>query len=152
MFSRILIATDGSDVATAAVLVGTGLARALNAALALVHVVDPSLAATTAEGISASELLDDLRREGAALLQRARAMLPEGEGVEALVREGRPGHEIVAAAHEWGADLVVIGSHGRTGLRRLLFGSTAEAVVRQAPCAVLTIRRGADASPGVGRR
>ncbi len=66
MFSRILIATDGSDVAAAAVLVGTGLARALNAALALVHVVDPSLAATTAEGISASELLDDLRREGAA--------------------------------------------------------------------------------------
>ncbi len=90
--------------------------------------------------MSAGELLDDLRRQGEELLQRACAALPDGTGVETLVREGRPDREIVAAARAWGATLIVIGSHGHTGLGRWLFRSTAEAVVCQAPCAVLTLR------------
>ena len=62
------------------------------------------------------------------------------EKVEARVVEGPPGHAICEAAREGGVDLIVIGSHGRTGLPRMLLGSTAEKVVRHAPCAVLVKR------------
>lgn len=60
--------------------------------------------------------------------------------VETKVVEGDPAYEIVSAAKEIGADLVVMGTHGRTGLGRLIMGSVAEQVLRKAPCPVLTVR------------
>ena len=61
-------------------------------------------------------------------------------GVEYLLREGNPVPEILRTAQENGADLIVMGTHGRTGVRRLLMGSVAEAVLRKAPCPVLTVK------------
>ncbi len=62
---------------------------------------------------------------------------------EVHVRIGEPGVEVLRAADELGADLIVMATHGRTGLRRLVLGNLAEIVVREAPCPVLTVRPGA---------
>ena len=70
----------------------------------------------------------------------ARAAECEGLDVEELIVHGEPAAEIVRVARERGADLIVISSHGRTGLGRILFGSTAESVVRYAPCPVLVVK------------
>ena len=64
-----------------------------------------------------------------------------GLAVEAVVREGDPRSVIVDEANTWGANLIVMGSHGRTGLQRLLLGSVAQAVVGHAPCSVEVVRR-----------
>lgn len=64
---------------------------------------------------------------------------PRGTPVEAAVREGAPGDEIAAEARSWGADLLVVGTHGRGWGERLLLGSVAEAALRDAPCSVLAI-------------
>ncbi|MFN8515911.1 MAG: universal stress protein [Thermomicrobiales bacterium] len=62
--------------------------------------------------------------------------------METLLREGAPASDIVAAAQEWQADLIVVGTHGRGGLGRLVLGSVAESVLRDAPCPVLVVRMG----------
>jgi nucleotide-binding universal stress UspA family protein len=64
------------------------------------------------------------------------------ENVETRIASGVPYREILREARETGADLIVIGTHGRTGVEHVIFGSTAEKVVRMAPCPVLTIRQG----------
>jgi universal stress protein A len=66
--------------------------------------------------------------------------VPQGIPAETCVRTGRPATEIVAAAREMDADLIIISTHGHTGLKHVLMGSTAENVVRHAPCPVLTVR------------
>jgi nucleotide-binding universal stress UspA family protein len=63
-------------------------------------------------------------------------------GVETRTASGVPYREIVREARECGAGLIVIGTHGRTGVERVIFGSTAEKVVRMAPCPVLSVREG----------
>lgn len=76
------------------------------------------------------------------------AELPEGVRVETRIRTGAPAREAVAEAAEWPAELVVVGSHGRSGGARAILGSVAEAVVRDAPCSVLVIPTGAAAPAG----
>jgi len=84
-----------------------------------------------------------------ALLERAQAVADRtltklgaaGLALESRVRRGDPSHEIVEEAKSWGADLIVVGSHGRTGMQRLLLGSVAEQVVRHAPCSVEVVRQ-----------
>jgi nucleotide-binding universal stress UspA family protein len=56
--------------------------------------------------------------------------------------EGKPADEVIAAAREWTAELIVLGTHGRSGVARAVLGSTAEAVVRHAPCPVVVVRGG----------
>jgi nucleotide-binding universal stress UspA family protein len=64
-----------------------------------------------------------------------------GLTLESRLRRGDPSHEIVEEAKSWGADLIVVGSHGRTGMQRLLLGSVAEQIVRHAPCSVEVVRQ-----------
>jgi len=65
---------------------------------------------------------------------------PKVKDIEKMVVRGVPFVEIIKTAREKNADLIVIGTHGRTGIDHMLFGSTAEKVVRKAPCPVLTVR------------
>jgi nucleotide-binding universal stress UspA family protein len=74
------------------------------------------------------------------LAQRATALAAEGVTARGVVRVGAPWSEIVNLAREEHADMIVMGTQGRTGLDRLLLGSVAERVIRQAPCPVLTVR------------
>jgi nucleotide-binding universal stress UspA family protein len=138
-FRRILIALDDSAIAAHAAEVGLELAISLKAQAALVYVVDPVPALQTDSGIPAAEWLTTLKREGQTFLATAAQRTGEPPPWQFL-REGKPADQILAAAREWSADVIVIGTHGRSGVSRLVLGSTAESVVRHASCPVLVIK------------
>jgi nucleotide-binding universal stress UspA family protein len=137
-FNRILVAVDGSAGADHAVDVGAQLAKGLSAELGLVSVVDPAAAVSMEAGPPSLDLLAMLREEAKGTLERA--LQRAGGTATALQREGAPATEIINAAKQWGAAIVVLGTHGRTGLGRLLMGSTAENVSRHSPVPVLITR------------
>ena len=139
-FQRVLIAVDGSPVAIHAMEVGAELAKALVAQIALVYVVDPKLASAPEGGVPASIVLNNLRQEARQLLASASQRIGgEPPPLEYLV-EGNPRREIIKAAKEWNGDLIVLGTHGRSGIARAFFGSTAAGVVRHSQVPVLTVR------------
>jgi nucleotide-binding universal stress UspA family protein len=144
MFQRILMATDFSSGAEAARQVAMSLARAHGAELLLVHVYEDALRHTYVEGRTLTSLgeLQASQREWAETELAARAAEARSAGVAArsVLLTGSAAEQIAEAARSHGADLLVIGTQGRTGLDRLLLGSVAERVVRLAPCPVLTVK------------
>jgi nucleotide-binding universal stress UspA family protein len=139
-----MIAVDGSKTSTRAVEIGHELANQLGAAVALVHVMDITKGFAPELGIADARILEGLRVTGAEVLDRcAHEISPAGAcGVIPVARfmcEGDPASEIVKAADEWRADVIVMGTHARGPVARFLLGSTAEAVVRRAHCPVLTV-------------
>jgi universal stress protein A len=140
---RILCPTDFSPPAEAAVHAAADLARDSGAELTLVHVYQWPIPPLPEVQIVRPELLQDtlsaLEQDLAAA--RAAALEKGAPRVDTLLLEGSAWHRIVDAARERGADLVIVGTHGRTGLRHVLLGSVAEKVVRHAPCSVLVVRR-----------
>ena len=139
-FRRILIAVDGSPIAAHAADVGIELARSLGGEVALIHVVDPAQNWAPESGVPAAELIklaeQDRKRLLADLRRRATLQAPPLE----FVQVGKPATEIVKAAKDWPADIIVIASHGRGGISRVLLGSVAEGVMRHASCPVLVVR------------
>lgn len=150
MFGRILIAVDDSAPAARAVSVGVELAEQLSAALAIMHVVDPSRAVVPESGLLDDALIEELRREGEATLMAACGRAAPAVVCERILEEGDPAEQIVETAVHWGADLVVLGSESRGRLAHFLLGSTADAVVRRALCPVMTVRADAVTSGGEG--
>ena len=138
-FQRILIAIDDSLQAERALDTGVSLARDLHAQVLLVHVVNPAVAYAGAGEILASDILDDLRKQGEDLLLRARMRAGDGVANECALLEGPAAREIVESAVEWGADLIVMGTHGRGRVASFLMGSTAQEVLRDARCPVLAV-------------
>jgi nucleotide-binding universal stress UspA family protein len=148
MFKRILVAIDGSETSERALRAGVALAKAHRARLRLVHVVD-ELAAKIAMPSTPADYWRAVRKAGALVLEGARAGAAQ-EGIEpetklaeirtfgSLVR--RVPDLIVADARRWKADLIVIGTHGRRGLSKLLLGSVADGVMRTAGASVLLVR------------
>ena len=138
---RILVPTDFSELAQSAALFAVALSRRFRSRLHLVHVVPTNLPADI------SHLGLVLHYRGLALdaareLHRWRSeLIPPAIDADELVLRGTPHFEICRAAVELKADLVVLPTHGLTGLSHLLLGSTAERVVRHAPCPVLVIPR-----------
>jgi universal stress protein A len=139
-FQRILIALDGSAAAAHAGEVGGELARSLTAEIALVHAIDPALGFAPESGVAAADLISLAEQEGRALLAafppRARLAVPPYQFMDV----GKPAEVILRVAAEWKADMIVIASHGRGGMRRLVLGSVAEAVMRRSDCPVLVVR------------
>ncbi|MDQ3917904.1 MAG: universal stress protein [Acidobacteriota bacterium] len=141
----ILLPTDFSECARRAVPFAAELARLLGARVICLHVVEPVVPpvgwAPTAETLPAATDFGEQLGEAAGRELPAFSGGEEFEGleVEDVVVRGEPAAEIVRAARERGAGLIVISSHGRTGLGRILFGSTAESVVRHAHCPVLVV-------------
>lgn len=140
MFQRILIAVDGSEIAGRAAETGAWLAATLRAEVLLVFVADTSLAGAPEGGVAPDVLLASLEEEGRATLAALAKDLPQAEQI---VRRGKPADEVLKVAEERGADLIVVGTHGRSGVRRVLMGSTAEDIMRHAPCPVLVVRAAA---------
>lgn len=136
-FRKILIAVDGEPVAVHAAEVGIQMACCLGAEIAFVHAVDPAL--TYAPGIAPQDLAAEAERDGKRAMDTLAGHFPLLSARE-FIRVGKPAHEILSAAKEWAADVIVVGSHGRGGITRVLMGSVAEAVMRHAPCPVLVIR------------
>ena len=139
---KVLIAVDEDPIAARAADVGMDLARSLHAQVALVHVIDPALIVSPEAGIAADDLAVAARQDAARLVADFRARLQADAHALGFIPLGSPGPEIVKAAKEWQADIIVIGSHGRRGITRALVGSVAEAVMRHAPCPVLVVGPG----------
>jgi nucleotide-binding universal stress UspA family protein len=142
---KILLAIDGSSHSQDAVDEITRRPWPMGSAVRVLSVIRPYAPPTT-EFVLASATLDDMRRQQAhdaeQLTARAGELLAEpGLSVETVVREGDARSVILDEAEIWGADLIVVGSHGRTGLKRLVLGSVAQAVVAHAHCSVEVVRR-----------
>ena len=141
---RILAPTDFSDHALPAVRYAIELADKLAAELILLHVVPDAVLALPDAVMPTPAPMTDLNE----LTEAGKAGLAKLIAAEKLelrrprceVRIGSPAVEIIAAAKDLHADLVCVATHGRGGLARVILGSVAEMVVRQAPCPVLTVR------------
>jgi nucleotide-binding universal stress UspA family protein len=139
-FRKILIAVGNEPIAARAADVGVELARTLGAEMAFVHVIESSLGYPADTGVPPNELLALAKEDARNLLRDFRQRLPPQLTALEFLPSGGPATEIVKAAKEWPADLIVIGSHGRGGMQRALLGSVAEGVMRRAPCPVLVVR------------
>lgn len=141
----LLLPTDFSDCAQYALSYATSLARKAGATIICVHVIEPVMPTVGYTGITEALPATDISEQ---LEDSATRELPKiaeceecaGLDVEEVIAHGDAASEIVRVAKERGVDLIVISSHGRTGLGRIFFGSTAEAVVRHAPCPVLVVK------------
>lgn len=141
---HLLVSTDFSKAAERALPYGASLAKEYGAELHVVHVVEDSLyyAQFAYDGapFDPTVLIEGLIEDRKKKLTEALKQLPGDVKVRSHLRRGVVASEIIACAKEIDADLVVIATHGRTGLSHLLFGSVAERVVRECPCPVLTVR------------
>ena len=143
---KILAATDFSAGGTRAVDAAFDLAERYRATLTLVHVIPPSAYLDFASGIEGQAIasIDYQEAVREAVKESWRneeaRVRPRGIGVECLTRTGPPALEIAALAKDGGFDLVVLGTHGRSGLKHVLLGSVAEGVVRHTMVPVLMLR------------
>jgi nucleotide-binding universal stress UspA family protein len=137
---RILATTDFSESSMDGVHHAAWIAERFSASAALAHIVEPpSRFSGMEEVILAREDLEIMQLAEAQLNRLAIRESRKGPEMASCVRKGKPFHEIARLAGERGADLIVIATRGHTGLKRAWLGSTAERVVRHAPCPVLTV-------------
>lgn len=138
---KILAPTDFSACSEPALRYAGELGRTLGATVVLLHVAETAFDYTV-YGL-APETIADLQTEARQAIDKRLAEAKGFVGVDGTttrIREGSPAQEIVEAAKQLEVDLIVMGTHGRTGVRHMLAGSTAEKVVRTAACPVLTVR------------
>jgi nucleotide-binding universal stress UspA family protein len=137
-FHTILYPTDFSPGSASALRYACALARDCDARLVVVHALEPAVAMVGEAALVPSDLAE-LRD---AAKKQLDALQPTDPSVrmERVFREGPAPAVILDVADEFKADLIVMGTHGRTGLKRLLMGSVAELVLRKAPCPVLTVK------------
>jgi nucleotide-binding universal stress UspA family protein len=143
MFQRILCATDFSETAEAAWDMARDLARVHGAELMLLHVFAdlPQYSYAEVPAPTVQQVWESQRRwVDEAVAERVAVATRAGLRARPIVKTGAAAAVIAETAAEERADLVVIGTHGRTGLNRLLVGSVAERVVRLAPCPVVTVK------------
>lgn len=146
MYQHILVPVDGSPTSDAGLAEAISLAQLTGGRIRLLHVVDDLPFAMAAEGYPAmsSDVLAVMNEAGEAVLKRA---LERVRGAPVAVETvlvphpgGRLADRVLQQASEWPADLVVLGTHGRRGVGRVLMGSDAEQVARTAPVPVLLVR------------
>jgi nucleotide-binding universal stress UspA family protein len=142
-FRRILFATDFSAWAREAGFVAAELSAMFKAPLHCIHVIQfPNLVLPEGAVLITPDTMTTILDEAGRRLAETRQALTKAGAFEVSTSapEGNPVHEILRRAEHDQVDLIVLGSHGRTGLGRMLLGSVAERVVRKATCAVLTVR------------
>lgn len=145
MYQRILVATDGSATSASAVTAALALAKQSGAHLRLVYVIEEFTQVGVYESFGyAAGLVESLKEHGLKVLAGGVEQAKDA-GVDAdfalLDQPGlRLGDAVCSAAKLWGADLLVVGTHGRRGVNRFIMGSGAEQIIRQAPVHVLVVR------------
>jgi nucleotide-binding universal stress UspA family protein len=145
MYQRILVPVDGTETAKRGLEEAIKVAKALGSHIRLVHIVDDSALALNPEtGIAAAPLVEDFAEGGKEILETARLLTDaQGVTVDAVLHEnftGRVADLIVDEARKWCADLIVMGTHARAGIRHAVLGSDAEAVLHGADVPVLLVR------------
>ncbi len=139
----VLLAVDFSDYSTPAAEYAVMLAETFKASLTVVHIInDPvDLRGFYVPQLAFDQLEKEIEAGAHAMMNRfCEKHLAGARTVKTVIASGLPYEEINRVAEEEKASFIVIGTHGRTGLDHLIFGSTAERVVRGAPCPVLTVR------------
>ncbi len=142
MFTKIAVALDGSEAASKAFSVALGLAQAQKAELGICSVVDPiAITATSPPSPAMDIVVRDMeiaaRRTVTEAIERA---CREGVTATGQIRTGVPAFELLKYAERLGADLIVMGTHGRRGFQHFLMGSVAEVVMRESSVPVLIVR------------
>ena len=143
--AKLLVPTDFSEDSEQAARYAVELAKRFQAEIHCIHVVDipADLLSTSAYYMTgpSDQFIDQIREESKKNLEAFAGKNLEGAQVQTAFLEGSPFVEIIRYARDQQIDLVVIATHGRTGLKHVLFGSVAEKVVRKAPCPVLVVKR-----------
>lgn len=145
MFSKILLPTDFSGCSAEAARVARLLAERFGSRITVLHILDePAALDPMFRGDVPLELLRGRMEQFARESMDAflAAHFPGFGNFDTILASGIPWREIIRNARETAAGLIVIGTHGRTGVEHAIFGSTAEKVVRMAPCPVLSVRQG----------
>ncbi|MEO7207776.1 MAG: universal stress protein [Steroidobacteraceae bacterium] len=144
MYSSILVPVDGSATAALGVAEAIKLAKNQDATVRVIHIVNELIVMGSNDAAYGLALVESLRQNGKTVLKDAEALVSAaGIKVDSILIEAmgdHAGHFIVQQAKEWNADLIVMGTHGRRRLRRMVMGSDAEFVVRNTPVPVLLIR------------
>ena len=148
-YKKILFATDFSPASAEALHYATSLARDSGAVLLILHVEEAPTAFAAGE-----MMLPPVDYPNPEIRKMLEAVVPDDAAVkyEHHLLEGSPAEEIVSLANEKKVDLIVLGTHGRTGLRRVFIGSTAERLVRHATCPVLVVPNRAAGKKMQGKR
>ena len=140
---KVLVPIDFSDYSKSSLRYAVNFAKKFNAEIFLIYVVEPviyppdfSMGQIAIPSVNAE--WDERAREE--LKNLAKTEIPEGVKVKTILKNGKPFLEIIDTALEENIDLIIIATHGHSGVEHILFGSTAEKVVRKAPCPVLTLR------------
>lgn len=148
----ILVPVDFSPRSRRATQYAAALAQKFDAALELLFALEPLPADSMLERPQRTRGNTELARRAKTMLRGlAQTEVPSGVGVTTRVQHGKAATEIIATAQQRQSDLIVLSTHGYSGVQRLLLGSTAEQVVRHAPCAVLTLRERAAAPTRIRR-
>ena len=142
---KILVPVDFSEFSINALRYAVGFAGHFSAKIFLLYVMEPASYYQDPAGVFMArfeEVEREIEEEAKNQLNRtAGEEIGDAVNHEILIRRGRPFSEINSAASKYDIDLIIIATHGHTGVEHLLFGSTAEKVVRKAPCPVLTLRK-----------
>jgi nucleotide-binding universal stress UspA family protein len=140
---KILVPIDFSDYSKSALKYAVNFCKNCNGEMILIYVVEPviyppdfSMGQIAIPSVNA-EWDERAKQE---LDKLAKEEIPDSVAIKTIIKTGKPFLEIIETAGELDVDLIIIATHGRTGVEHILFGSTAEKVVRKAPCPVLTIR------------
>ena len=131
---KILVPVDFSECSNKAIQYAVPFAKQFGAEVVLLHLVEPYPAVPQMAPVD-FENLEDAKKQMQEC-ERAASLVP----VKALVRVDEPTRGVIEAANELDIDLIIISTHGRTGVARVFLGSTAEQIVRKAPCPVLVVR------------
>lgn len=152
---KVLVPIDFSDYSKSALKYAVNFAKSFNADIILIYVVEPviyppdfSMGQIAMPSINTE--WDDRAKDE--LQKLAKSEIAEIANVKTIIKTGKPFVEIIETAKEENIDLIIIATHGHSGVEHILFGSTAEKVVRKAPCPVLTLReplKGFDYKEGI---
>ena len=138
-YQKVLVAVDDSEPSMKAAEHGVQLSQQLGAKLAIVIVVDASkVNADTESGALVQDQVSMMKIEAGGTLDKIAKKYPDCK-FERFIPEGKPSQGIVDIAKEWEADLIVMGTQGKTGLKRLLMGSTAENIIRLSDMPILVV-------------
>lgn len=139
-YNKILIAVDSSSYSMHAAKMGFVLAHQLNASVGLLYVVDRSREVVNADlGITPEQSETILLKQAEETIEQLIKMYAGVEDVVRFTPEGFPKKEIINTANEWEADVIVMGTHGRTGLAHIMLGSVAEYVIKHSAIPVMII-------------
>lgn len=152
MYRRILVPVDGSPTSNLGIREALKVSKEQHSKLHLVHVVDELVVMSSVDAIfPIDDVISALKESGKKVLEKSKAMVERAGGAaDTVLLErfgGRAADSIVAEAKKWRADLIVLGTHGRRGVRRIVLGSDAEEVVRSSPVPVLLVRSRTEGSP-----